>query len=344
MTKISQLSDIGASLAGGDEFVIRDVSDATTPNKKVTSSGIIDYVIGTGSVTGFTKISAGAGPLSEVACTFSGSTGTITMGTASAGSPTERVRISSSGRVGIGTSAPSELLSVNNPSDSAAISVRTGGALLSSVIKFNADDTNYAGIGLEDTALVMRCDNSSTPTERVRISSSGRVGIGTSAPRSPLQVQGGDVVLGAGIGTSSATLDVVSNVATNNGQDATPGIAFRAPYDNSPDRPTYAAIWSKKESGGQGQQEGSFVIGTNSGSTIGVTEKLRVNSAGRVGIGTSSPTTLLDVNADTVRVRTARTPASASATGAAGEICWDASYIYVCTATNTWKRAALSTW
>ena len=37
-------------------------------------------------------------------------------------------------------------------------------------------------------------------------------------------------------------------------------------------------------------------------------------------------------------------PGSASATGTAGTISWDASYIYVCTATNTWKRAALSTW
>jgi hypothetical protein len=44
------------------------------------------------------------------------------------------------------------------------------------------------------------------------------------------------------------------------------------------------------------------------------------------------------------RIVTAETPASASATGSVGTICWDASYIYVCTATNTWKRAALSTW
>jgi hypothetical protein len=56
-------------------------------------------------------------------------------------------------------------------------------------------------------------------------------------------------------------------------------------------------------------------------------------------LGLRAPRTLLDVNADTVRVRTARTPASASATGAAGEICWDANYIYVCTATNTWNSA-----
>ena len=38
------------------------------------------------------------------------------------------------------------------------------------------------------------------------------------------------------------------------------------------------------------------------------------------------------------------TPASASAAGTAGQIVWDASYIYVCTATNTWKRVAIATW
>jgi hypothetical protein len=38
------------------------------------------------------------------------------------------------------------------------------------------------------------------------------------------------------------------------------------------------------------------------------------------------------------------TPASATATGTAGTVVWDASYIYVCTATNTWKRAAITTW
>ena len=37
-------------------------------------------------------------------------------------------------------------------------------------------------------------------------------------------------------------------------------------------------------------------------------------------------------------------PASASATGTLGEIRYTADYIYVCTATNTWKRSALSTW
>ena len=38
------------------------------------------------------------------------------------------------------------------------------------------------------------------------------------------------------------------------------------------------------------------------------------------------------------------TPSSASDTGTQGQIAWDANYLYVCTATDTWKRVALSTW
>jgi hypothetical protein len=37
-------------------------------------------------------------------------------------------------------------------------------------------------------------------------------------------------------------------------------------------------------------------------------------------------------------------PATAGATGTAGDIRYDTGFIYVCTATNTWKRAALTTW
>jgi hypothetical protein len=41
--------------------------------------------------------------------------------------------------------------------------------------------------------------------------------------------------------------------------------------------------------------------------------------------------------------RTLQTTAN-NATGTPGEIRWDANYIYVCTATNTWKRATLNTY
>jgi hypothetical protein len=65
---------------------------------------------------------------------------------------------------------------------------------------------------------------------------------------------------------------------------------------------------------------------------------------GRVGIGTIDPTTVLDVNSDKIRVRTAKTPASASATGTQGDIAWDTNFLYVCVATDTWKRVAIASW
>ena len=37
-------------------------------------------------------------------------------------------------------------------------------------------------------------------------------------------------------------------------------------------------------------------------------------------------------------------PATASSTGTAGDIRYDSGYVYICVATDTWKRAALATW
>ena len=75
-------------------------------------------------------------------------------------------------------------------------------------------------------------------------------------------------------------------------------------------------------------------------------ERLRIDSSGRllVGTGSDSGGALFQVNGDRIRVGTAKTPATSGATGTTGEIAWDANYIYVCTATNTWKRSAIATW
>jgi len=45
-----------------------------------------------------------------------------------------------------------------------------------------------------------------------------------------------------------------------------------------------------------------------------------------------------------VGINSTGTPAAANSTGTAGTIKWDADYVYVCVATDTWKRAAISTW
>lgn len=69
-----------------------------------------------------------------------------------------------------------------------------------------------------------------------------------------------------------------------------------------------------------------------------------VQDGGNVGIGTRNPTALLDVNSNLLRIRIAKTPATAGASGNVGDICWDENYIYVCVSTNNWKRVEISTW
>lgn len=45
-----------------------------------------------------------------------------------------------------------------------------------------------------------------------------------------------------------------------------------------------------------------------------------------------------------IKIGTPSTIADPTDSGVQGEIRWDSDYIYVCTATNTWKRATLTTW
>jgi hypothetical protein len=44
------------------------------------------------------------------------------------------------------------------------------------------------------------------------------------------------------------------------------------------------------------------------------------------------------------RIVSKAAPASAAATGTQGEVRWDTSFVYICTATDTWKRVAIATW
>jgi len=66
---------------------------------------------------------------------------------------------------------------------------------------------------------------------------------------------------------------------------------------------------------------------------LGATEMLNLSTAGN-----------FTIKAGQLVVSTQATPASATATGVKGTICHDTNYIYVCTATNTWKRVAIATW
>ena len=81
--------------------------------------------------------------------------------------------------------------------------------------------------------------------------------------------------------------------------------------------------------GGHGYFNGPVYAQTlSTGGTVTVGQNLDVVGIGSFGAGN-------------LRI-TLGAPASSSAAGQAGQIRLDANFIYVCTATNTWKRAALS--
>lgn len=66
----------------------------------------------------------------------------------------------------------------------------------------------------------------------------------------------------------------------------------------------------------------------------------------RIGIGTNSPTEILDINGDAIRIRTAQTPANSSVSTngwTLGTISWDENYLYVAANSTHIKRVSLST-
>lgn len=67
-------------------------------------------------------------------------------------------------------------------------------------------------------------------------------------------------------------------------------------------------------------------------------------SAVYVGSGTVPEGYNVQIDPDGDVANVVDAPASATATGTIGQTAYDTNYFYVCVATNTWKRVALSTW
>ncbi|MBP6855372.1 MAG: hypothetical protein KBC26_00090 [Candidatus Pacebacteria bacterium] len=67
--------------------------------------------------------------------------------------------------------------------------------------------------------------------------------------------------------------------------------------------------------------------------------------------GSGNPTKTVSINTSgdiispgKIVMTASSTPASTTTACTAGTIVWDSSYVYVCVATNSWKRSAISTW
>lgn len=73
--------------------------------------------------------------------------------------------------------------------------------------------------------------------------------------------------------------------------------------------------------------------------------ELKTNNTNRIVIDSSGTIQFTGSTDFTDGLRTTKAaPVSASASGNYGEIRYDADYVYICTATDTWKRVAIETW
>lgn len=155
-------------------------------------------------------------------------------------------------------------------------------------------------------------------------------GTGATSAATALSALGG---VGAASPTFTGTATSPKFSATGDGSSVgysmNTGVAFRNSGSN---------FWDQG-SGGSGD------LYWRAGS--GYTNAMTLLNNGKVLVGTTTTDSgsgaKLQVTGG-IQLVSVSAPSSATATGTAGEIRWDASYIYVCTATNTWKRVAIATW
>lgn len=195
------------------------------------------------------------------------------------------------------------------------------------------EDPTNAG---EDGILDIANSHNGTLASRIRLKLD-RVGINEATPLRSLHVT--STITGPVFrlestyndNASGADIELVRRRGTAAGQDADvlSSIYFKGKNDaTTPQEITYGAIDCRIEDASDGSEDALVSIWVQKAGTL--TSTISTSSS---AISCNVPVTIVT-----------GTPASATASGVAGHVTWDASYIYVCTATNTWKRAALATW
>jgi hypothetical protein len=200
-----------------------------------------------------------------------------------ASSPTERLRITSAGRVGIGTTSPNFPLSIQTDSSAQSISLFGRAADdISEIAFFENDRTTRLG------ELQYRQDHvnfrhrvgyisvsAGGVSERLRITSAGLVGVGTSSPSTTLSVAGGIS------GTAGANI-------SGAGWGVLPYVANSLVIDNNAGEARFFAT------GANATTRGSFIF-YNGETDGGAGAAMVIDSSSRVGIGTSSVSSKLHV-------------------------------------------------
>ena len=209
-------------------------------------------------------------------------------------SASERMRITSTGFVGIGTTTPSERLEVAG--NVKATAFEGDGSALTGVGTTISNDANNRIITADGSGGLNAEANLNFDGTNLTVI--GNVGIGTSSPTQKLEIVGS-----LGTTYSNTTLPtagaghafVIDNTDTSTSSNS--NILFRGADTGGTLRHAGAISWGKSGAwtGGGGNYPGylAFYTRPDSGDT---TERMRIDSSGNVGINTSSPSTKLEVD------------------------------------------------
>jgi hypothetical protein len=215
---------------------------------------------------------------------------------------TKNLCLDRTGRVGIGTVSPTQLFHVFHGNGSAPTDSNTHAIIESNdhcYLGIYGGDDRDTGIHFGDTAIMGRIQyknvgncmtfGTNGSTEAMRIDSSQRVGIGTNDPQYPLDVTSDTAGYANMIARDTRAYDTSSGGL---GGGTGGGVAFGGKYSASATT-DWAMIRGVKENTTSGNYAGFLQFGTRSQS--GWSEKMRITSAGNVGIGDSSPSYKLEV-------------------------------------------------
>jgi hypothetical protein len=307
----------------GTITIAQGVDGNITLDPNGTGKVAIDAALISGGTINNTSI--GASTASTGAFTTLAYTGTLTGGTGVINIGSGQLYKDASGNVGIGTSSPANLLDVNfsvsgnNNSGLTITNTNTAGwggsvsfahRVESSGAIATRSQINSEG-GSNNSFMRFLTTVGGTLSERMRITSAGNVGIGTSAPGAKLEVKGGGIVVGNNAQAGTPTNLVVSN---NGDQLANRGVAIdlNVPTAGFPDGLPGARITSAASASSGFGGYLSFATINTSGA---LPERMRITDAGNVGIGTSSPAGTLEIQANAnnnLIIRDNRTAASGS--------------------------------
>ncbi len=263
----AKLTIQGGSSSSADE----DILQLQTTGENGSS---IQFINAFGTMARITGTKLGGGGLADEGVLI------FSTATLNASAPTEKLRIDNNGNVGIGTSTPTSKFVVaggtSNIADSFKVDLTSGGNRSITIAGDNIDA--YFG------------NSPTVATSLILQNNGGNVGIGVTNPNRRLQVDNSNTDTNP-LSLNNATIQVTNLDTTINNYA---GIEFAGADTGGTKRngAMIAGVFTAKN-GTQVDTALAFIVREQTGA--GIVEAMRISPTGDVGIGTSSPSALLDL-------------------------------------------------